>query len=67
MKFNIGNLEQYRNNILKKKRGYRFDDNVSIYFISNTWIFAIRNRIRIREKEWGVFRAKVTEIINDGK
>lgn len=67
MRFNIENLEKYKVNILKKKRGYRFDDNVSIYFISNTWIFAIRNRIRIREKEWGVFRAKVTEIINGGK
>lgn len=67
MRFNIENLEKYKTNILKKKGGYRFDENISIYFIAKTWIFAIRNRIRIREKEWGVFRAKVTEIINGGK
>lgn len=35
MKFNIDNLEKYRNNILKKKRGYRFDNNISIYFIAS--------------------------------
>ena len=59
MKFNIDNLEEYRNNILKKKRGYRFDNNISIYFIAGTWIFAVRNRIRIREENWEVFKGKV--------
>lgn len=59
MKFNIDNLEKYRNNILKKKRGYRFDNNISIYFIAETWIFAVRNRIRIREQNWEVFKGKV--------
>ena len=55
MKFNIDNLEKYRNNILKKKRGCRFDNNISIYFMAGTWIFAVRNRIRI----WEVFKGKV--------
>ncbi|WP_373076422.1 hypothetical protein [Fusobacterium mortiferum] len=59
MKFNIDNLEEYRNNIIKKKRGCRFDDNISIYFIAGTWIFAVRNRIRIREENWEVFKGKV--------
>ena len=49
MRFNINSLEKYKTNILKKKRGYRFDDNISIYFIAGTWIFAVRNRIRIRK------------------
>lgn len=59
MKFNIDNLEKYRNNILKKKRGCRFEDNILIYFVANTWIFAVRNRIRIREQNWEVFKGKV--------
>ena len=59
MKFNIDNLEKYRNNILKKNRGYRFDNNISIYFMAGTWIFAVRNRIRIREQNWEVFKGKV--------
>ncbi len=59
MKFNIDNLEKYRNNILKKKRGYRFDNNISIYFMAGQWIFAVRNRIRIREQNWEVFKGKV--------
>jgi len=59
VKFNIDNLEKYRNNILKKKRGYRFDNNISIYFMAGTWIFAVRNRIRIREQNWEVFKGKV--------
>lgn len=59
MKFNIDNLEEYRNNILKKKRGYRFDNNISIYFMAGTWIFAVRNRIRIREQNWEVFKERV--------
>ncbi|AVQ19356.1 hypothetical protein [Fusobacterium mortiferum] len=59
MKFNIDNLEKYRNNILKKKRGCRFDNNISIYFMAGTWIFAVRNRIRIREQNWEVFKGKV--------
>lgn len=59
MKFNIDNLEKYRNNILKKKRGCRFDNNISIYFMAGTWIFAVRNRIRIREENWEVFKERV--------
>lgn len=59
MKFNIDNLEEYRNNIIKKKRGCRFEDNISIYFIAGSWIFAVRNRIRIREQNWEVFKGKV--------
>lgn len=59
MKFNIDNLEKYRNNILKKKRGCRFDNNISIYFMAGTWIFAVRNRIRIREQNWEVFKERV--------
>ncbi len=59
MKFNIDNLEKYRNNIIKKKRGCRFEDNISIYFMAGTWIFAVRNRIRIREQNWEVFKGKV--------
>jgi hypothetical protein len=59
VKFNIDNLEKYRNNILKKKRGYRFDNNISIYFMAGTWIFAVRNRIRIREENWEVFKGRV--------
>lgn len=59
MKFNIDNLEKYRNNILKKKRGYRFDNNISIYFMAGQWIFAVRNRIRIREENWEVFKGRV--------
>lgn len=59
MKFNIDNLEKYRNNILKKKRGYRFDNNIPIYFMAGQWIFAVRNRIRIREENWEVFKERV--------
>lgn len=59
MKFNIDNLEKYRNNIIKKKRGCRFEDNISIYFIAGSWIFAVRNRIRIREQNWEVFKERV--------
>lgn len=59
MRFNINSLEKYKTNILKKKRGYRFDDNISIYFIAGTWIFAVRNRIRIREENWEVFKERV--------
>ena len=59
MKFNIDNLEKYRNNILKKKRGCRFDNNISIYFMAGQWIFAVRNRIRIREENWEVFKERV--------
>ena len=60
MKFNIDNLEKYRNNILKKKRGYRFDENISLYFIGGTWIFAKRNRILIRKENWDMFKMEVT-------
>lgn len=49
MRFNVDSLEKYKVNILKKKRGYRFDENISIYFIGGTWIFAKRNRILIRK------------------
>ncbi len=59
MRFNINSLEKYKTNILKKKRGYRFDENISIYFIAGTWIFAVRNRIRIREENWEVFKERV--------
>lgn len=59
MKFNIDNLEEYRNNIIKKKRGYRFDNNISIYFITGTWIFAKRNRILIRKENWDIFKMEV--------
>lgn len=59
MKFNIDNLEKYRNNILKKKRGYRFDNNISIYLIAETWIFAKRNRILIRKENWDIFKMEV--------
>ena len=51
MKFNIDNLEKYRNNILKKKRGYRFDNNISIYLIAGTWIFAKRRNVKSTKKE----------------
>lgn len=67
MKFNIDNLEKYRNNILKKKRGYRFDNNISIYFMAGTWIFAVRNRIRIREENWDMFKMEVTRYEQTGK
>lgn len=59
MRFNADNLEKYKSSILKKKRGYRFDENISIYFIAGTWIFAVRNRIRIREQNWEVFKERV--------
>lgn len=59
MKFNIDDLEKYRNDILKKKRGYRFDDNISMYFVANTWIFAKRNRILIRKENWDIFKMEV--------
>lgn len=59
MKFNIDNLEEYRNNIIKKKRGYRFDNNISIYFIAETWVFAVRNRILIRKENWDIFKMEV--------
>lgn len=59
MKFNIDNLEEYRNNIIKKKRGYRFDNNISIYFITGIWIFAKRNRILIRKENWDIFKMEV--------
>lgn len=67
MKFNIDNLEKYRNNILKKKRGYRFDNNISIYFMAGTWIFAVRNRIRIREQNWEEFKLSVAAVDLGGK
>ena len=67
MKFNIDKLEKYRNNILKKKRGYRFDNNISIYFMAGTWIFAVRNRIRIREENWDMFKMEVTRYEQTGK
>lgn len=59
MKFNINDLEKYKTNILKKKRGYRFDDNISIYFLAGQWIFAVRNRIRVKSEDWEVFKGKV--------
>lgn len=60
MIFNVDDLEKYRNNILKKKKGYRFEDNISIYFVANTWIFAKRNRILIRKENWDIFKMEVT-------
>lgn len=62
MKFNVDNLEQYKKNILKKKKGYRFDDNISMYFLAGQWILAIRNRIRVRDKEWEEFKMRVVAI-----
>lgn len=59
MIFNVDNLEQYRNNILKRKKGYRFDDNISIYFLAGQWIFAKRNRIIIKKEDWDIFKMEV--------
>lgn len=59
MIFNVDNLEQYRNNILKRKKGYRFDDNISIYFLAGQWIFAKRNRIIIKKENWDIFKMEV--------
>lgn len=59
MIFNIDDLEKYRNNILKRKKGYRFDDNVSIYFLAGQWIFAKRNRIIIKKENWDIFKMEV--------
>lgn len=67
MKFNVDNLEQYRNNILKKKKGYRFDDNISIYFLAGQWIFAKRNRIIIKKENWDIFKMEVIKVVNNGK
>lgn len=67
MKFNVDNLEQYKKNILKKKKGYRFDDNISMYFLAEQWILAIRNRIRVRAKGWEEFKTRVISIDLGGK
>lgn len=58
MEFNADNLEKYKKYILKSKKGYKFDNNVSIYFLGGQWIFAIRNRIRIKNKDWEEFKLK---------
>ena len=67
MRFNADNLEKYKFNILKKKRGYRFDENISLYFIGGTWIFAKRNRILIRKENWDIFKMEVTRYEQTGK
>ncbi|MBM6874427.1 hypothetical protein [Fusobacterium mortiferum] len=67
MEFNVDNLEQYRNNILKRKKVYKFDDNISIYFLGGEWIFAIRNRIRVRNKDWEEFKLSVAAVDLGGK
>lgn len=67
MKFNVDNLEQYKKNILKKKKGCKFDNNISIYFLDGQWIFAIRNRIRVRNKDWEEFKLSVAAVDLGGK
>lgn len=67
MKFNVDNLEQYKKNILKKKKGYKFDNNISIYLLDGQWIFAIRNRIRVRNKDWEEFKLSVAAVDLGGK
>ncbi len=67
MEFNVDNLEQYRNNILKRKKVCKFDDNISIYFLGGEWIFAIRNRIRVRNKDWEEFKLSVAAVDLGGK
>lgn len=67
MKFNVDNLEQYKKNILKKKKGCKFDNNISIYLLDGQWIFAIRNRIRVRNKDWEEFKLSVAAVDLGGK
>ncbi len=67
MKFNVDNLEQYKKNILKKKKGYRFDDNISIYFLAGQWILAIRNLVKVRKKDWEEFKLSVAAVEKERK
>lgn len=67
MKFNVDNLEQYKKNILKKKKGCKFDNNISIYLLDGQWIFAIRNRIRVRNKDWEEFKLSVAAVEKERK
>ncbi|AVQ18871.1 hypothetical protein [Fusobacterium mortiferum] len=59
MEFNSDNLEKYKKYILKNKKGYKFDNNISIYFLTGQWIFAKRNRIIIKNKDWEEFKLEV--------
>jgi hypothetical protein len=37
----------------------KFDNNISIYFLAGRWIFAKRNRIIIKNKDWEEFKLEV--------
>lgn len=62
MKFNADNLEQYKKKFSKNKRVYKFDDNIAIYSLAGQWILAIRNRIRVKNKDWEKFKTRVVTI-----
>lgn len=59
MEFNVDNLEQYKKKFSKKKKVCKFDNNISIYFLAGRWIFAKRNRIIIKNKDWEEFKLEV--------
>ncbi|WP_349764329.1 hypothetical protein [Fusobacterium sp. SYSU M8D902] len=64
MRFNINDLEKYRNKIMKsKKKVMKFDNGYSnIYLLSligNNWIFAKRNIIKVKNENWDMFKMEV--------
>ena len=67
MKFNADNLEQYKKKFSKNKRVYKFDDNIATYSLAGQWILAIRNRIRVRNKDWEEFKLSVAAVDLGGK
>jgi len=67
MEFDVDKLEQYKKKFSKKKKGCKFDNNISIYLLDGQWIFAIRNRIRVRNKDWEEFKLSVAAVDLGGK
>lgn len=66
MRFNINDLEKYRNKIMKsKKKVMKFDNGYSnIYLLSligNNWIFAKRNIVKVKNENWDMFKIEVTK------
>lgn len=53
-------LEDFKNKILKgDKKIIKINKFYTIGLVNNTWIFAIRNRIRVKSEDWEIFKMKV--------
>lgn len=55
-------LEEFKNKVLElsgDKKIIKINKFYAIGLVNNTWIFAIRNRIRVKSEDWEIFKMKV--------